>query len=199
MRFALIRLAADRHRLADQQSSSADGRLVGADPGAGAARGLCAAWQRGVAAAGDAVPRLSHLHRAAGPCGGTGGVAGGAGRARGGHAAGAAAGGPRAAGAGADRAVARCHAERFAQSRGARAGADAQHRDAGRVGHPARPAERPRRRGVRRDGGGPSGGACRRRAHGGAVHQHAAAADATAAASFRCRRCCGRPRTASRG
>ena len=63
----------------------------------------------------------------------------------------------------------------------ARAGADAEHRDAGRVGHAARPAERPRRRGVRRDGGGPSGGACRRRAHGGAVHQHAAAAAAAAA------------------
>ena len=44
---------------ADQQPSPVDGRLVGADPGAGAARGLCAARQRGVAAAGDAVPRLS--------------------------------------------------------------------------------------------------------------------------------------------
>ena len=44
---------------ADQQPSSSDGRLVGADPGAGAACGLCAARQRGVAAAGDAVPRLS--------------------------------------------------------------------------------------------------------------------------------------------
>ena len=55
---------------ADQQPSPADGRLVGADPGAGAARGLCAARQRGVAAAGDAVPRLSRVHRPAGPCGG---------------------------------------------------------------------------------------------------------------------------------
>ena len=43
----------------DQQSSPLDGRLVGADPGAGAARGLCAARQRGVASPRDAVPRLS--------------------------------------------------------------------------------------------------------------------------------------------
>ena len=82
---------------------------------------------------------------------------------------------------GADRAVARCGAERLAQSVRARAGADAEHRDADRVGHPARPAERARRRGVRRDGCGAAGGACRRRAHGGAVHQHAAAAAAAAA------------------
>ena len=94
MRFALIRLAADRHRLLISNHHLLDGRLVGADPGAGAARGLCAAWQRGVASPRDAVPRLSRLHRPAGSCGGTGGMARGAGRSRGGHAAGAAAGGP---------------------------------------------------------------------------------------------------------
>ena len=57
--------------------------------------------QRGVAAAGDAVPRLSGVHRPAGPCGGACGLAGQPGRARGGHpacgccATGAAAGGRR--------------------------------------------------------------------------------------------------------
>ena len=92
MRFALIRLGGGPASAADQQPSPADGRLVGADPGAGAAGGLWAARQRGVAAAGDAVPRLSGVHCAAGPRGRAGGVAGGAGRARGGHAAGAASG-----------------------------------------------------------------------------------------------------------
>ena len=60
LRFALIRLAADRHRLRAQQPSPPDGRLVGADPGARAAARLCArAATRRRAAAGDAVPRLS--------------------------------------------------------------------------------------------------------------------------------------------
>ena len=65
---------------ADQQPSPFDGRLVGADPGAGTAGSLCAGWQRGVVAAGDAVSRLSRLHGAAGPRRWACGVASGAGR-----------------------------------------------------------------------------------------------------------------------
>ena len=49
------------------------------------------------------------------------------------------------------------------------------------LGDPAGAADRPRRRGVRRDGGGAAAGDRRHRAHGGAVHQHAAAAGAAAA------------------
>ena len=51
----------------------------------------------------------------------------------------------------------------------------------GRLGDPARPADRARRRGVRRHGGGPAAGDCRHRDHGGAVHQHPAAAGRAAA------------------
>ena len=93
MRFALMRLSARAAPVADQQPSPSDGRLVGADPGAGVACGLCGWRQRGFAAAGDAVPRLSFVHRRTGPRGRACGLAGDAGRARGGHAACAAGGG----------------------------------------------------------------------------------------------------------
>ena len=69
---------------------------------------------------------------------------------------------------------------------GAPAGADAQHRDPGGLGDPARPADRARRRGVRGDGGGPAAGDCRHREHGGAVHQHAAAAGRSCRRASRC-------------
>ena len=47
LRFALMRLVCAAAPAADQQPSPFDGRLVGADPGAGAAGSLCAGWQRG--------------------------------------------------------------------------------------------------------------------------------------------------------
>ena len=65
----------------------------------------------------------------------------------------------------------------------------------GRLGHPARPADRPRRRGVRRHGGGPAAGDCRHRDHGGAVHQHPAAARPAAARQAARRRCSATCRT----
>ena len=76
-----------------------------------------------------------------------------------------------------------------------RAGSDAEHLRAGGVGDPAGASDRPRRRGVRRDGGGAAAGDCRHRAHGGAVHQYAAAAGASCRRRSRCSRCCGRCRT----
>ena len=54
--------------------------------------------------------------------------------------------------------------------------AHAQHLHPGGLGNFARPADRPQRCGVRGDGGGAAAGDCRHREHGGAVHQHAAAA-----------------------
>ena len=71
-------------------------------------------------------------------------------------------------------------ADHGADPAGARAGSDAQHLDAGGVGDPAGAADRPRRRGVRHHGGGAAAGDCRHREHGGTVHQHAAAAGAAA-------------------
>ena len=68
---------------------------------------------------------------------------------------------------------------------GARACADAEHDRADRVRRAAGAADRAQRRGVRRDGCGAAGGAFRRRADGGSVHQHAAAADAACGRSFR--------------
>ena len=82
---------------------------------------------------------------------------------------------------GADRTVSRRDADRGVDQASAPAGGDAQYDAAGRLGDPARPHDRPRRRGVRRDGGGPAAGGCRHREHGGAVHQHAAAAGQAAA------------------
>ena len=75
--------------------------------------------------------------------------------------------------------------------RRARAGADAQHLDAGGLGDSAGPSDRARRRGVRGDGGGAAGGDRRHREHGGAVHQHAAAADQAAAGQAAVAICCG--------
>ncbi len=63
----------------------------------------------------------------------------------------------------------------------ARPGTDPQQHHPGRLGDPARPADRPRRRGVRRHGGGPAARDRRHRDHGGAVHQHPAAARSAAA------------------
>ena len=83
------------------------------------------------------------------------------------------------------------------QARAARP--DAQHPHAGGVGDAAGAADRARRRGVRRDGGGPAAGDCRHRAHGGAVHQHAAAAGAAAGRQAADRVAAARCRTASRG
>ena len=87
MRFALIKLAAERHRLLisnhhllmDGWSAPILVRELLEVYGAGR--------QRGVAAAGDAVPRLSGVDRPAGPRRGACGLAGEPGRARGGHAA----------------------------------------------------------------------------------------------------------------
>ena len=92
------------------------------------------------------------------------------------HAAGSAGCRACAGGARATHAVAERAADRGADRPGAPARADAQHRDPGGLGAAARTADWARRCGVRRDGGGACAGACRRRAHGGAVHQHAAAA-----------------------
>jgi hypothetical protein len=199
MRFALIRLAADRHRLLISNHHL----LMDGWSAPILVRELLEVYaQHGSAAS---LPRVTPyrdyltLHRPAGPCGGTCGVAEAlAGLEEGTRLA------PRQAGReplapeqivlSLDPAL-----SAFAQSRRARAGADAQHRDADRVGHPARPAERPRRRGVRRDGWragrrslpasstwwGCSSTRCR--------------CGCGCRRSFRCRRCCGRPRTASRG
>ena len=183
----LIRLAADRHRLVlTNHHILMDGWsmpvLVQELLTLYAQRGRC-----GRAAAGDALPRLSGVDRAGRIAPRAGGLARDAwrgwkrptrlappdprpcaGRARADH-------------AGAERA-----ADRGAEPAGAPARADAQHLHPGGLGDPARPADRARRRGVRRDGGGPAAGDCRHRAHGGAVHQHAAAAGAAAAGASRC-------------
>ena len=94
MRFALIRLAADRHRLLISNHHL----LMDGWSAPILVRELLEVYARHGSAA--SLPRVTPyrdyltLHRPAGPCGGTGGMAGGAGRSRGGHAAGAAAGGP---------------------------------------------------------------------------------------------------------
>ena len=72
-------------------------------------------------------------------------------------------------------------ADRGADACRAPAGPDAEHIDPGGVGDSARPHDRTRRRGVRRDRRRPAAGDRRHRAHGGAVHQHAAAAHQAAA------------------
>ena len=182
LRFTLIRLAADRHRLVlTNHHILMDGwsmpvlvrELLDA---------LCAARRYRRAAAADALPRLSGVD-----CGAGSRRAIAAWRAALGRAGRAHAGWPRtirtgAGGARADHAVAERATLTAALTRaGAAAGSDAEHLDPGGVGDPAGAADRPRRRGVRGDGGGASAGDCRHREHGGAVHQHAAAARQAAA------------------
>ena len=75
MRFALIRLSAERHRLLISNHHL----LMDGWSAPILVRELLEVYarqrQRGVAAAGDAVPRLPGVHRPAGPCGGAGGLA----------------------------------------------------------------------------------------------------------------------------
>ena len=169
IRFALIRLAAGRAPAGPHRPSHPAGRLVAAGAGAGTAHALCASQpsrQHATATRCRApTPYRDYLAwiAAAGPCGGGGGLAGGAGRAGGADLSGAARARPRAARARAGRADAERRTHRGADPAGARAGADAQQLHPGRLGHPARPADRARRRGVRRHGGGPAAGDCRHR------------------------------------
>ena len=186
MRFALIRLSAERHRLLiSNHHLLMDGWsapvLVGEVLAAYAERGSTASLPR-------VTPYRDYLSfiAGAGPCGVAASLARGAVGPGGGHAARAAVvadaghGGPGAGGPGA-----RPAAHPVAGPAGARACADAEHDRADRVRRAAGAADRARRRGVRRDGCGAAGGAFRRRADGGAVHQHAAAADAACGRSFR--------------
>ena len=157
MRFALIRLAADRHRLV----LSNHHLLMDGWSAPVLVRELLTLYARGGDAA--ALPRVTpyrdYLAFIAGQDRGGGAcvLAGGAGRAGGGDAAGAARCGGGAAVAPEQIVLAleaALSAALSGRARGQRA--DAQHADAGGLGHPAGPADRPRRRGVRGDGGGPA-------------------------------------------
>src|SRR5262249_28644766 len=158
LRFALIRLAADRHRLLlTNHHLLMDGWSTPV-----LVRELLTLYGHGGDAAvlppvtpyRDYLAWLTAQDRDAAGGAWRGGVAGGAGGPRRGDPDGAARSWSRGARAGTDDVLAGSAAQRGAGAAGAQSGGDAQHGDPDCVGHPARPPDRPRRGGVRRHGGG---------------------------------------------